>query len=82
MKKLIPWLVVLVVLAGGGYGIWRWQKSHAAPELSWKTAPVEKKKIVGEGHRQRHAAGHGHGAGRRPGQRAHPEAQRRLQLAP
>ena len=46
MKKLIPWLVVLVVLAGGGYGIWRWQKSHAAPELSWKTAPVEKKRIA------------------------------------
>ncbi len=46
MKKLIPWLVVLVVLAGGGYGIWRWQKSHAAPELSWKTAPVEKRRIA------------------------------------
>jgi HlyD family secretion protein len=46
MKKLIPWLVVLVVLAGGGYGIWRYQKAHAAPELSWKTAPVEKKKIA------------------------------------
>ena len=46
MKKLIPWVVVLVVLAGGGYGIWRWQKSHAAPELSWKTAPVEKKRIA------------------------------------
>ena len=46
MKKLIPWLVVLVVLAGGGYGILRYQKSHAAPELSWKTAPVEKKKIA------------------------------------
>jgi HlyD family secretion protein len=46
MKKLIPWLVVIVVLAGGGYGIWRWQKSHAAPELRWKTAPVEKKRIA------------------------------------
>jgi HlyD family secretion protein len=45
LKKLIPWLVVLVVLAGGAYGVLRWQKSHAAPELSWKTAPVEKKKI-------------------------------------
>jgi HlyD family secretion protein len=46
MKKLIPWLVVLLVLAGGGYGIWRYQKSHAAPELSWKTAPVEQKKLA------------------------------------
>jgi HlyD family secretion protein len=46
MKKLIPWLVVLVVLAGGAYGILRYQKAHAAPELSWKTAPVEKKKIA------------------------------------
>jgi len=46
MKKLIPWLVVVLVLAGGGYAIWHYQKSHSAPELSWKTAPVEKKKIA------------------------------------
>lgn len=45
MKKLIPWLVTLVVLAAGAYGVLRWQKAHAAPELTWKTAPVEKKKI-------------------------------------
>jgi HlyD family secretion protein len=46
MKKLIPWLVVLLVLAGGGYGAWRYEKSHAAPEFTWKTAPVEKRKIA------------------------------------
>ena len=45
MKKLIAWLVVLVVLAGAGYGIWRYQKARSVPELAWKTAPVEKRKI-------------------------------------
>ncbi|MDB4941887.1 MAG: Macrolide-specific efflux protein MacA [Labilithrix sp.] len=45
-KKLIGWLVTLVVLGGIGFGIWRYQKSHAAPDVVWKTAPVEKKKIA------------------------------------
>lgn len=45
MKKWIPWIVLLLVLAGGGYGAWRWQKAHAKPEIEYKTAPVEKRKI-------------------------------------
>ena len=45
MKKGIVWLVVLLVLAGLGYAAWRYQKAHAAPDIVWKTAPVEKRKI-------------------------------------
>jgi len=44
-KKLIIWTLAVVVLAGGGYGGWRYQKSHAAPEIAWKTSPIEKRKI-------------------------------------
>ena len=45
MKKGIVWFVVLLVLAGLGYAAWRYQKAHAAPDIVWKTAPVEKRKI-------------------------------------
>ncbi|HEY8073148.1 MAG TPA: efflux RND transporter periplasmic adaptor subunit [Labilithrix sp.] len=45
-KKWIGWLVALVVLAGLAYGGYRWQKAHAAPDIAWKTAPIEKKKIA------------------------------------
>jgi HlyD family secretion protein len=46
MKKAIVWVVAALVLAGLGYGGWRYQKSHAAPEVVWKTVPVEKRKIT------------------------------------
>jgi HlyD family secretion protein len=45
MKKWLGWLGVVLVLAALGYGGFLWQKAHAAPEISYKTAPVEKKKI-------------------------------------
>ena len=44
-KKVIVWIVALLAVAGIGYGAWRYQKAHAAPEIVWKTAPVEKRKI-------------------------------------
>src|SRR5439155_10017860 len=31
---------------GGGAGGWWWQKTHAAPDIVYKTAPVEKRKIT------------------------------------
>jgi HlyD family secretion protein len=46
MKKYLGWIVLLLVIAGGAFGVWRWQKSHAAPEVQWKTQAVEKKRIV------------------------------------
>ncbi len=45
-KKWLVWLGVVVVLGALAYGGYRYQKAHAAPEISWKTAPVEKKKIA------------------------------------
>jgi HlyD family secretion protein len=47
MKKLLIWLAVLAVLVAGGVVWWRWHKAHAAPEISYKTAPVEKRRITG-----------------------------------
>jgi HlyD family secretion protein len=44
-KKLIIWTLVVLVLAALGYAGWRYQKAHAAPEISWKTSPIEKRKI-------------------------------------
>lgn len=46
MKKLVGWIVVAVVVAAAGIGIWRWRRAHAAPEVSYKTAAIEKRRIV------------------------------------
>lgn len=46
VKKVVPWIVTVLVLAGIGYGVVRWQKGHAAPEVEWKTAPVDKRRVV------------------------------------
>jgi HlyD family secretion protein len=45
-KKLIGWVLALLVTAGLAFGVWRWQKAHAAPEIAWKTSPVEKLRIA------------------------------------
>ena len=43
----VSWVVVLLLLAGGGFGWWRYAKTHRPPDVTYKTAPVETKKIVG-----------------------------------
>jgi HlyD family secretion protein len=48
MKKVLAWLVVLVVAAGGGFGWWRWHLKQASIGPTYKTAPVEKRRIVGK----------------------------------
>jgi HlyD family secretion protein len=45
-KKVIGWIVAVVVTAGIAFGAYRWQKAHAAPEIAWKTSPVEKRRIA------------------------------------
>lgn len=45
MKKLIPWIIAVVLVGAGALGVWRYQKAHAAPDVVWKTAPVEKRSI-------------------------------------
>jgi HlyD family secretion protein len=44
-KKLIIWTVVVVLLVAIGSAAWRYRKAHAAPEIAWKTSPIEKRKI-------------------------------------
>jgi HlyD family secretion protein len=46
VKKVATWAVPVLFLSGGGYGVWRWQASHAAPDVSYRTAPVERRKVV------------------------------------
>jgi HlyD family secretion protein len=45
-KKAIGWIVALALVASIAFGAFRWQKAHAAPEIAWKTAPVEKRNIA------------------------------------
>jgi HlyD family secretion protein len=47
MKKRLIWIAVLLLLVGGGVGFWRWRSAHAAPTVSYKTAPVDKRRITG-----------------------------------
>ncbi len=46
VKRVASWGIALVVLAGVAFGIWRWQSSRATPEVTFRTAPVERRKIV------------------------------------
>ena len=45
-RVLSLWVVVLGVLGGGAFGVWRWQVAHAAPEITYKSTPVEKKRSI------------------------------------
>src|SRR5271170_1432998 len=48
MKNRLVWLAVLVILATAGVVYWRYRESHKPPEVVYKTAPVEKRHIVGK----------------------------------
>jgi HlyD family secretion protein len=47
MKKRIPWILTLLAIAAAGLGYWRYRVMHRAPEVQYKTAPVERRHIVG-----------------------------------
>jgi HlyD family secretion protein len=47
MKKRLPWILALLVLAAAGFASWRYAVAHRTPEVTYKTAPVEKRHIVG-----------------------------------
>jgi HlyD family secretion protein len=48
MKKRILWLAVLALLVATGVGAWIYREKHKPPEVVYKTAPVEKRHIVGK----------------------------------
>ncbi|MGO8995947.1 MAG: efflux RND transporter periplasmic adaptor subunit [Polyangiaceae bacterium] len=48
MSKVIRALVVLLVLAGIGVGAWRYRLAHKAPDITYKTVPLEKHRVVGK----------------------------------
>src|SRR6516164_8369988 len=48
MKKFLPWIVALIVLVAGGLGWWRWHVAHASVAPTYKTAPVDKRRITGK----------------------------------
>ncbi len=47
MTKIVAWIAAFAVLVGFGWGIWRWRKASAPPEIEYRTARVEKRRIVG-----------------------------------
>ncbi len=48
MSKIIRALVVALLAAGVGVGVWRYRALHKVPEVQFKTASVEKHRIVGK----------------------------------
>jgi len=48
MKKSLVWIALLLALVAGGVAAWRYHVSHRPPEVQYKTAPVEKRSIVGK----------------------------------
>jgi HlyD family secretion protein len=46
-KKWIGWLVVLGLIAGGVFFFLKWRAANKPPDVVYKTAPVERRKITG-----------------------------------
>ncbi|MDF2696723.1 MAG: Macrolide-specific efflux protein MacA [Labilithrix sp.] len=46
LKKAASWVILVLVLAGVALAIWRWQASRAAPDVTYRTQPVDKRKVV------------------------------------
>jgi HlyD family secretion protein len=44
MRRSVPWIVLLVVVAAG-VGYWRYRASHRAPDVQYRSAPVETRRI-------------------------------------
>jgi HlyD family secretion protein len=46
VKKIIGWVVALLVALGIAIGVWRWREKNAAPEITYRSAAAEKKRII------------------------------------
>jgi HlyD family secretion protein len=47
MKKGIAWGLILLFVVAAALGVWRWRVEHRPPDVQYKTAPVEKRHIIG-----------------------------------
>ena len=46
MKKILYWLFALLVIAGAGFGYYRYSQKNKPPDVTYKTANVEKRRIT------------------------------------
>ncbi len=47
MKKTIGWTITILVLAGLGFGIWRWHKASKAIKVDYTTEAIKRKRVIG-----------------------------------
>ena len=48
MKRFLMALLVIAALVGAGYGIYRYSESTRLPAVEYKTAEVERKRLVAQ----------------------------------
>ena len=48
MKKWVPWIITLLVVAGGIYGYIRYRQAHKTPDLQYQTQQIQLRRIVGK----------------------------------
>jgi HlyD family secretion protein len=48
MKKRLPWILGLVIVLAGLFAFWRYSQAHRAPEVTFKTQAIEKRRISGK----------------------------------
>jgi HlyD family secretion protein len=46
MKKRLGWIITALILAGVAIFVWRWRATHKEPDVTFKTTPLEKKRIT------------------------------------
>ena len=48
MKKRLPWILGLVIVLAGVFAFWRYGQAHRAPDVTFKTQAIEKRRISGK----------------------------------
>lgn len=46
LKKVAGWVVFVFAVTGVVFGIWRWQTDRGNPDIHYRSAPVERRRIV------------------------------------
>src|SRR3954471_12165163 len=47
MKRYVPWLIALLLVAGAAAGIVQYQKSQRVPLVEFKTTKIDRRAVVG-----------------------------------